>query len=164
MVAGPSAGALADPEPVQPARGADELRELALQRLAERGEYVYTGRFEDYDPLPLEVRPARHWSWRTIDAADVLRRWSVGLPPERVHVVTVPPAGSPRDLLWTRFAQACDFDPSVASLALPPILAEMDTTISGVAGTLAVPTIVSGNARRSQGSLEAARVAETPYG
>lgn len=35
--------------------------------------------------------------------------------------------------------------------------------VAGVAGTLAVPTIVSGNARRSQGSLEAARVAETPY-
>lgn len=87
----------------------------------EQVKFGYTGRFEDYDPLPLEVRPARHWSWRTIDAADVLRRWSVGLPPERVHVVTVPPAGSPRDLLWTRFAQACDFDPSVASLALPPV-------------------------------------------
>lgn len=35
--------------------------------------------------------------------------------------------------------------------------------LAGVAGTLAVPTIVSGNARRTQGSLEAARVAETPY-
>lgn len=34
---------------------------------------------------------------------------------------------------------------------------------AGLAGALAVPTIVSGNARRTLGSLEAARVAETPY-
>lgn len=33
----------------------------------------------------------------------------------------------------------------------------------GVAATLAVPTIVSGNARRTDGSLAAQRVAETPY-
>jgi hypothetical protein len=35
--------------------------------------------------------------------------------------------------------------------------------LAGLAGAVAVPTIVSGNARRTQGSLAGARVAETPY-
>lgn len=35
-----------------------------------------------------------------------LRAWAKVLPPERVHVVTVPPSGSPRELLWERFCSA----------------------------------------------------------
>jgi hypothetical protein len=35
--------------------------------------------------------------------------------------------------------------------------------LAGVAGAVAGPAIVSGNARRTQGSLEAQRVVETPY-
>jgi hypothetical protein len=44
------------------------------------------------------------WFWRAHDTLAVLRRWSQGLPPGQVHVVTVPPPGSPPDLLWRRFA------------------------------------------------------------
>lgn len=87
----------------------------------EQVKFGYTGRFADYDPLPYDVPPARHWSWRTIDAADVLERWASDLPPSRVHVVTMPPPGSPRDLLWRRFAQVCEVDPGVASLDLPAV-------------------------------------------
>lgn len=36
--------------------------------------------------------------------ADLARRWGAGLPAGRVHLVTVPPPGAPRDLLWQRFA------------------------------------------------------------
>lgn len=87
----------------------------------EQVKFGYTGSFAEYDPLPLDSPPARHWSWRTIDVADVLRRWSTVASPERVHVVTMPAQGSPRDLLWERFASACGFDPSVADLDLEPV-------------------------------------------
>ncbi len=87
----------------------------------EQVKFGFTGTFADYDPAPLSARPSQHWSWRTIDAADVLRRWAADLPADRVHVVTMPGTGAPRDLLWTRFAAACGFDPAVASLDLPPV-------------------------------------------
>lgn len=38
------------------------------------------------------------------DHAALARRWGALLPAEQVHVVTVPPPGAPRDLLWQRFA------------------------------------------------------------
>ncbi len=54
------------------------------------------------------VRPgkksARHGFWRAQDASAVLGRWSVGLAPSRVHVVTTPPATGPRTVLLERFA------------------------------------------------------------
>lgn len=87
----------------------------------EQVKFGYTGEFADYDPEPLTARPGSNWSWRTIDVADVLRRWAADLPPERVHVVTMPGAGKPRDLLWKRFAEVCGFDPSTASLDLPTV-------------------------------------------
>lgn len=87
----------------------------------EQVKFSYQGGFADYDPPPVTVRPQQHWSWRTIDAADVLRRWAADLPVERVHVVTMPGSDAPRDLLWRRFAEVCGFDPSLASLDLPPV-------------------------------------------
>jgi hypothetical protein len=44
------------------------------------------------------------WFWRVHDTLEILRIWSQGLPPERVHLVTVPPRGSAPDLLWQRFS------------------------------------------------------------
>ncbi|WP_147312258.1 hypothetical protein [Thermomonospora umbrina] len=49
--------------------------------------------------------------WGLQDAADVLARWSADLPPDRVHVVTLPRPGAPRDLLWRRFCEALGLDP-----------------------------------------------------
>ena len=53
------------------------------------------------------------WFWRVQGLPDVLTRWSTGLPPDRVHLVTVPPPGAPRDLLWQRFAGVLGLDPGV---------------------------------------------------
>lgn len=52
------------------------------------------------------------WGWRSIDSAAILARWGSTLPPERVHVVTVPDAGAPRTLLWERFAGLIGVDPA----------------------------------------------------
>lgn len=54
--------------------------------------------------------------WAVQDIADVARRWGATLPPERVHVVTVPPAGAPRGLLWERFAGLLGLEPAAYSL------------------------------------------------
>lgn len=54
------------------------------------------------------------WSWRALDPAVGLPPWTVGLPPEHVHVVTVPAERGDQGLLWRRFAQACSFDPEGA--------------------------------------------------
>jgi hypothetical protein len=79
-------------------------------------------------PAPNGARAS--WFWKAHDTVDVLRRWSLLVPPERVHVVTVPPSGSSPDLLWQRFASvlgldAGRFDTSAArpnaSLGLPEV-------------------------------------------
>ncbi|MDQ3616299.1 MAG: hypothetical protein M3393_06705 [Actinomycetota bacterium] len=51
------------------------------------------------------------WFWRVQDFADVVARWGKSLPPDRVHVVTVPPAGADPAILWTRFATMLGLDP-----------------------------------------------------
>jgi hypothetical protein len=46
------------------------------------------------------------------DLPQTLDRWAAGIPAEQVHVVTVPPPESPRNILWTRFADAIGVDPA----------------------------------------------------
>jgi hypothetical protein len=48
--------------------------------------------------------------WRMQDAAGVLSRWSRGIPPERVHLITIPPPDAPRDVLWARFCAVTGLD------------------------------------------------------
>ncbi|MQA07706.1 MAG: hypothetical protein GEU98_03965 [Pseudonocardiaceae bacterium] len=50
----------------------------------------------------------RFWDYQ--DLPRVLRVWSENLPPERVHVVTVPPRGTPTSVLWQRFTSVIDID------------------------------------------------------
>ncbi len=59
----------------------------------------------------------RRWSWITLDPADVLGRWAPGLPAEHVHIVTVPPRGSERELLWKRFAHLLGIDASACDIS-----------------------------------------------
>jgi len=58
------------------------------------------------------------WFWSVHDPVDVLRRWGAQLPPERVHVVTVPRAGADPTLLWQRFAGLVGVDPSLVDTAI----------------------------------------------
>lgn len=77
----------------------------------EQLKFRLTTPLAEYEPEPLDAGPRSHFGWRTLDVVDVLRRWGAELPPERVHVVTVPPSGSPPGLLWERFATLCGVDP-----------------------------------------------------
>ena len=57
------------------------------------------------------------WFWRVHDTPEVLRRWTQGIPPDRVHVVTTPRPGAPADLLWQRFASVLGVDPEPFDLS-----------------------------------------------
>jgi hypothetical protein len=94
-------------------------RDLARQIPAEWQEGIKHQRKRGFAGFLTAVQSERRskpnlWFWRVQSLPDVLSRWSRGLPPERVHLVTVPQAGAPRDLLWTRYCQAFDIDPSWA--------------------------------------------------
>ncbi len=54
------------------------------------------------DPSQADERPASQF-WDRQDLPAICARWDKEVPPERLHLVTVPPSGSPPDLLLTRF-------------------------------------------------------------
>lgn len=62
-------------------------------------------------------RLPRPWGWNAHDLVGVLERWGSTLPPERVHVVTVPQPGAPRDLLLRRFCSVVQVDPDALDLS-----------------------------------------------
>ena len=55
-------------------------------------------------------RRSQSWFWRVHDTLAILDMWTRYIPPDQVHVVTVPHQ-DPGKLLWTRFAAAMDIDP-----------------------------------------------------
>ena len=48
------------------------------------------------------------WNWRTLDLRAVLQRWSVAVPPERVHVLVLDPR-APREHVWEQLAAIVGF-------------------------------------------------------
>ena len=94
-------------------------RDLARQIPAEWQEGIKHRRRRSFARFLTQVQDAPRsksslWFWRVQGLPDVLSRWSRGLPPERVHLVTVPQEGAPRHLLWERFCQAFAIDPAWA--------------------------------------------------
>jgi hypothetical protein len=61
--------------------------------------------------------PMSVWNWRTLDVRLVLERWAPTVSPDRVHVLPVPPPGSPRELLWQRFGGLVGLDPETFDLS-----------------------------------------------
>ncbi len=57
--------------------------------------------------------------WTFQDPVRVLQRWGADIPPERVHVVTVPASGSAPGLLWERFAATIEIDPASCETDVP---------------------------------------------
>ncbi|MFZ5848216.1 MAG: hypothetical protein ACOYX5_12620 [Actinomycetota bacterium] len=94
-------------------------RDIARQIPAEWQEGIKLGRRWTYKRFIRRVRRSFDGRkdmpfWRSQGLPDVLMRWGAGLPPERVHVVTVPQAGAEPDLLWRRFCQVFGIDPAWA--------------------------------------------------
>jgi hypothetical protein len=88
------------------------VRDLVRQIPAEWQENVKHraslsyGRFLDKIQDPKREGRIPTWFWGVQEIPDILDRWGHDLPPDRVHVVTVPPAGGSPELLWQRFTEA----------------------------------------------------------
>jgi hypothetical protein len=50
------------------------------------------------------------WFWAVQELPELLDRWGADLPPEQVHVITVPPSGGAPTVLWDRFSTAFGLD------------------------------------------------------
>ena len=97
-------------------------------------EFVKNGSTVGIDDYPVreDTSPEQEWDWGTLDLADVLHRWGASLPPERVHILSLPKPGTPRDELWVRFARlvgidhaACDPSGSVQNESLGVVEVEL---------------------------------------
>jgi hypothetical protein len=91
-------------------------RDLVRQIPAEWQENVKHRRTLGYrDFLDRITDPARSgelasWFWGVQEVPDILERWGSTLPPEHLHLVTVPKPGADRGLLWERFASVLGLD------------------------------------------------------
>ena len=90
-------------------------QEMAKGRTIGWTDFVRAVRSPDEGPATAGVG-----FWIRYDAVRVLDAWSAVVPPERVHVVTVPPAGVQPTVLLERFASAIGFD--VSGLVVPETL------------------------------------------
>ena len=96
-------------------------------------ESIKQGRRWRYRKFLSSTRHGKPWFFRAFDLPSVLATWGAGLPPERIHVVTVPhrpdPApgaatgpdpgagpveATPGDPLWLRFCEVFGIDPAWA--------------------------------------------------
>ena len=92
------------------------VRDLVRQIPAEWQEnvkhrsHVTYARFLDQIRDPDRTSKIGSWFWGAQEIPDILARWGASLPPEHVHLVTVPPPGADRDELWRRFSAAFGLD------------------------------------------------------
>jgi hypothetical protein len=97
-------------------------RDLVRQLTAEWQEHVKHRSTKTLEQFVADARgdaSRTSWFWQVQDFAGVLERWGATLPPEQVHVITVPPAGTPPDELWRRFATLLGLDPAAFDTDLP---------------------------------------------
>jgi len=87
-------------------------RDLARQLPAAWQEGIKQGQRWTFAGFLERFQSEKLWFYRVFDFPSVLTTWGADLPPERLHLVTVPAEGAdvPRDELWRRFAVACGFD------------------------------------------------------
>ena len=95
------------------------VRDLVRQIPAEWQENVKHRRTLSYADFLAQVRDPDHggkvgsWFWGAQEIPAILERWAGDLDPSQVTLVTVPPSGAPRELLWERFVEAfglADYD------------------------------------------------------
>jgi hypothetical protein len=100
------------------------VRDFATLLPAEWQEKVKcrgTARWEEWldrviDTGSAEDRRRQAWFWNAHDTLAILNAWSQHIPPDHVHVITMPRSG-PASLLWTRFASVLGVDPGGADLS-----------------------------------------------
>jgi hypothetical protein len=106
-------------------------RDLGRQLPAAWQESIKQGRKWSFERFLTKVERQQTWFRRAMDLPNVLANWGAKLPPERIHVVTVPHDRGPNgDELWLRFCRAFGMDPSWA-----PLDSERDNRSLGIAET-----------------------------
>ncbi|KQW47484.1 hypothetical protein ASC77_13595 [Nocardioides sp. Root1257] len=95
-------------------------RDIARQVPAEWQERLKHQRRLSYGKFVRRIQKTRtgvaQSFWQVQGVTQVLERWSRQLPPDQVHVVTVPQPGAPHGELWRRFCRAVGVDPAWAPL------------------------------------------------
>ncbi len=90
-------------------------RDIGRQVPAAWQESIKQGRPWPYRRFLRKVQASGdQWFLRAFDLPTVLAGWGAGLPPERVHLITVPQPGADRGLLWERFCHTLGIDPAWA--------------------------------------------------
>lgn len=92
------------------------VRDLARQLPSLWQEQVKAGATAAYPDFLREVQDLEREGsgrnpWIHLDPPQVLARWARAVPASRIHVVTVPPSGSPTTVLLERFAGVLGVDP-----------------------------------------------------
>jgi hypothetical protein len=99
-------------------------RDMARQLPAVWQEWVKNQSTLTFAEFLAAVRKPTDEASRLMDLHDVpaiLDRWSKHVPAERVHLITVPPAGSLPSLLWQRFAMVLGLEPDRYELDIDDI-------------------------------------------
>jgi hypothetical protein len=87
-------------------------RDLGRQVPAAWQESVKQGRTWTYRRFLRRMVQGGPWFARAFDLPRVLETWGADLPPERIHVLTVP--HEPGDVLWERFCTVLGIEPTWA--------------------------------------------------
>ena len=94
-------------------------RDLGRALPAAWQESIKQGRKWKYRRFLRRARKGKPWFFRAFDVPAVLETWGATIPPERIHVVTVPQSrakpGEP-DPLWLRFCEVLGIDPAWAPI------------------------------------------------
>lgn len=67
---------------------------------------------EEFGRQVRDQRGRGRWFWSVQDVLAIAGRWGAGIPPERVHIVTVPPDAADPTTLWNRYASVLDLEPT----------------------------------------------------
>jgi hypothetical protein len=85
------------------------VRDPARQIVSSWQQRVRQGGRQTFGSMARGIRERRRMG-PAQELSDLLERWASTLPPDHVHIVTVPPTGSPPGLLWQRFASVVGID------------------------------------------------------
>lgn len=91
------------------------VRDLARQLPSSWQQELKAGKADGYTSYLERLRASQEAGraghpWIHLDPPAVLARWAKHVPPERIHVVTVPPSGSAPTLLLERFCRVLGVD------------------------------------------------------
>ncbi len=94
---------------------ARQLPSVWQQKVKAGREFGLSGFLDDV----VARRPVAKPFWAYQDLPEVLARWQAVVPPERIHVVTVPRPGAPPELLLERFCSIVGLRPDGLSARTP---------------------------------------------